>query len=30
LTRAMSDPKYKQDSAYRKEVEQRLSVSSIL
>jgi hypothetical protein len=30
LTRAMSNPKYKQDPAYRKEVEQRLSVSSIL
>jgi hypothetical protein len=30
LTRAMSDSKYKTDPAYRKEVEQRLSVSSIL
>lgn len=30
LTRAMSNPKYKQDPAYRKEVEQRLSVSSII
>jgi ATP-dependent exoDNAse (exonuclease V) beta subunit len=30
LTRAMSDPKYKADPAYRKEVEQRLSISNIL
>jgi hypothetical protein len=30
LTRAMSDPKYKADPAYRKEVEHRLAVSNIL
>jgi hypothetical protein len=30
LTRAMSDPKYKADPAYRKEVEQRLAISNIL
>lgn len=30
LTRAMSNPKYKQDPAYRKEVEQRLSVSNVI
>lgn len=30
LTRAMSDPKYRSDHAYRKEVEQRLAVSNIL
>lgn len=29
VTRAMSDPKYKTDPAYRKEVEQRLAVSTV-
>jgi len=30
LRQAMSDPRYKQDPAYRKDVEQRLAVSNIL